>query len=216
MALQAQKCHFPTSSWVHAFILTCDNKLAVWYKRHVRHVHHHAGGGVPGVCCLYPGSSKALYDLAVVWWSPGHFVHRFLYKIMAYVIVAPPKMPCGGDCGGGVQTVCCASPLPNTLYATFTGGVSLTVPMDINVAQTTWVSRGNTFGSCMPSNVLFYCNPADGTFWLVVPGAAGGNDNYNPPTSLNCGPPFAATFTGVDASLCLGAGAGNLAVTVTP
>lgn len=70
-AIQARACYFPSSSWVHAFILTCDNKLAVWFKRHVHHRHHHAYGGVPGVCCLYPTSNKRLYDLAVVWWMPA-------------------------------------------------------------------------------------------------------------------------------------------------
>jgi len=95
-AIKARACFFPASSWVHAFILTCDDKLAVWFKRGVHHRHHHAIGGVPGVCCLYPNSNKHLYDLAVVWWSPGHFVHQFLYRIMGYQIVQPPAVPCAG------------------------------------------------------------------------------------------------------------------------
>ena len=43
--ITAQQIKFPNSSWVHAVILTCDDKLAVWFKNH---------RGAPGVCCLYP------------------------------------------------------------------------------------------------------------------------------------------------------------------
>src|SRR5579884_1605917 len=76
-AITARRCHFPASSWVYAFILTCDDKLAVWFKRGRRRRRRHARtGGVPGVCCLYPTSDEALYDLAVSWWSAGHFVHQ--------------------------------------------------------------------------------------------------------------------------------------------
>jgi hypothetical protein len=93
----ARRFYVPISSWVHAFILTCDNKLAVWFKKHVHHHHGIAYGGVPGVCCLYPGSDQSLFDLAITWYSPGHFVHQFLYRKMGYQIVQPPSPPFG--CG---------------------------------------------------------------------------------------------------------------------
>ena len=123
-AIKAKRCYFPRSSWVHAFILTCDDKLAVWFKRGVHHVHGAAVGGVPGVCCLYPQSNQSLYNLAVAWWSAGHFVHQFLYRVLGYVVMAPPKAPCGTDCPPGVVVDCCGNALPATLHATFTGPLS--------------------------------------------------------------------------------------------
>jgi hypothetical protein len=119
-AITARQCFFPHSSWVYAFILTCDNLLAVWFKRGRRRRRHHVRtGGVPGVCCLYPTSNKALYDLAVSGPSAGRFVHRFLYKKLPYQLVQPPPLPCAG-CGG-----CCPDvTLPGTLHVTFTGAVS--------------------------------------------------------------------------------------------
>ena len=76
VAIRARRCHFPVSSWVHAFILTCDDKLAVWFKRGAHRADRAARGGAPGVCCLYPQSNGQLFELAVAWWSAGHFVHR--------------------------------------------------------------------------------------------------------------------------------------------
>jgi len=122
-AIQAQACYFPSSSWVHAFILTCDNKLAVWFKRHVHHRHHRAYGGVPGVCCLYPTSNKRLYDLAVVWWSAGHFVHQFLYKLLPYRLVQPPVLPCSG-CATSVAVTSSENPSTSGDTVTFTATVS--------------------------------------------------------------------------------------------
>jgi hypothetical protein len=141
-AIKAKRCYFPRSSWVHAFILTCDDKLAVWFKRRRR-------GRVPGVCCLYPQSNQQLYNLAVAWWSAGHFVHKFLYRIRAYVPVAPPKAPCGTDCPPGVVVGCCANALPATLFATLT-------------------NRTGTCG-CLPDSVVLTWN---GTAWqnLAVSG----------------------------------------------
>jgi hypothetical protein len=98
-AIKARKCFFPSSHWVYATILTCDNQLAVWFRRGVHHRHGVAYGGVPGVCCLYPTTqgelAEALYDLALVWHSEGKWVHHFLYRKLPYRIVSPPALPCG-------------------------------------------------------------------------------------------------------------------------
>ena len=95
-AIKVKKCFFPLSSWVYAVVLTCDDRLAVWFDRGVHHHHGIAFAGVPGVCCLYPNSNRHLYDLAVVWYSEGKFVHQFLYKKRGYQIVQPPPFPCAG------------------------------------------------------------------------------------------------------------------------
>src|SRR2546423_7977963 len=101
MAIPAKKCVPVTSSWVAAFILTCDGKLAVWFK--------------DGACCYYPASSEALFDLALTWASPGKFVHHFLYKKLAYQLIKPPcpAAGCGQNCGE-----CPGVTIPNTLHAT--------------------------------------------------------------------------------------------------
>jgi len=53
-------------------------------------------GGVPGVCCLYPGvPGKAYFDLMAVWGSPGKFVWHVLPYKQPYKIVAPPMPPFG-------------------------------------------------------------------------------------------------------------------------
>jgi hypothetical protein len=107
MTITAARCVLVSSHWVHAFILTCDNKLAVWFKRRVR------GGRVPGVCCYYPGSNRNFFNLAITWGSPGKFVRRFLYRRLGYQIINPP-CPAAGC---GVTTACCGNALPATLHA---------------------------------------------------------------------------------------------------
>jgi hypothetical protein len=159
--IKAKKCFFPSSSWVYAFILTCDDKLAVWFKRGVHHRHHVATGGVPGVCCLYPGSNAALYYLAVAWWSAGHFVHRFLYRIMAYQIVAPPKAPCGDDCPPGVVVSCCGNALPPALHVTFTGAVTGSAVLTYN--GTAWACTAALCGGL--TDLLLQCTGNAVTDW---------------------------------------------------
>lgn len=109
MQIKARRCFTPISPsrWVAKIYLTCDNKLAVEYRhgQHVKKVLPHGPGaylgrgGVPHVCCLYPGTqgevAETLYELAQIWSYGGEWVHAFLYKKFGYQIVAPPAH-CGG------------------------------------------------------------------------------------------------------------------------
>ncbi len=104
MAIKARRC-FPAISpgdWVHQVFLTCDNQIAVQFKRGMR-VHRIKGsgpgafvgaGGVPSVCCLYPATKGKqavdLYDLGLVYPFAGEWVRRFLYDVHPYTLVAPP------------------------------------------------------------------------------------------------------------------------------
>lgn len=95
------------SDWVHKVFLTCDNMIAVQFNRgmkEMRVAEQGPGallghGGVPGPCCLYPGTqgelAESLYDLALVWPYAGEWVHRFLYRKFGYQVIAPP-LACGG------------------------------------------------------------------------------------------------------------------------
>lgn len=109
MQIKARRCFVPISPsrWVAKVYLTCDNKIAVEF-RHGQHVKkilpygpgaYLGTGGVPSVCCLYPGTqgdvAADLYDLAEVWTYIGEWVHAFLYKKFGYVFVSPPAT-CGG------------------------------------------------------------------------------------------------------------------------
>jgi hypothetical protein len=109
MQIKARKCfvaHSP-SHWVARVFLTCDNMLAVEF-RHGQHVKkvlpygpgaYLGHGGVPHVCCLYPGTqgelAETLYELAQTWSYGGEWVHHFLYKKFGYQRVSPPAQ-CGG------------------------------------------------------------------------------------------------------------------------
>src|SRR5579872_2658460 len=121
MAITAERCVLVSSPWVHAFILTCDGKLAVWFKRRVR------GRRVPGVCCLYPDTDRSYFDLAITWAGPGKFVHQFLYKRLAYRVIKPPCPAVGCS----VTVSCCPAALPATLHASGSGlGGSLALRWD--------------------------------------------------------------------------------------
>jgi hypothetical protein len=87
--------------------LTCDNQIAVWFNRHEKvkkikaegpgaYLGH---GGVPSVCCVYPGTqgklAETLYEFALVWPFAGEWVHQFLYRKFGYLLVNPPQQ-CGG------------------------------------------------------------------------------------------------------------------------
>jgi hypothetical protein len=190
--IQARACFFPVSGWVHAFILTCDLHLAVWFKRrrrrsrrhgrrHRRHAHGRATGGVPGVCCLYPGTNGQHYTLATIWHSPGRFVRRFLHRKMGYQIVAPPRVPCG-PCGAGgpgsVTLPCCPNPLPQTLHVTLTGALSGSYALAWDGAHT-WTNTNVT--GCGGSLVSVGLSCAAGS-WSLTIGAAGasGSGTCNP------------------------------------
>lgn len=157
MAITAARCVLVSHPWIHAFILTCDGKLAVWYKRcarrrrhrrrrpprhrHRRRAHRrrrrargrprHPCPRVPGVCCYYPTTNRNFFNLALIWGGAGHFVRRFLHRRMPYRIIKPP-CPAAGC---GVQTACCASTLPTTLH--------LSLSLDGSTVVLTW--DGSTF-----------------------------------------------------------------------
>ncbi len=185
-AIRAKQCFVPRSSWVHAFILTCDDKLAVWFKRRPRGARRAAR--VPGVCCLYPQSTRRLYDLAVTWPSAGRFVHRFLYRLLAYVPVAPPKAPCGGDCSAaGVVVGCCANALPATLHVTLTGGISGTYALTYSGSLSVWES-GNVL-LCGTSTSVIQLGCQGGVWELAISGDSGGcQTGQTPADSASCSP----------------------------
>jgi hypothetical protein len=209
VAVRASRCHFPMSSWVHAFILTCDDKLAVWFKRRAR---RSARGGAPGVCCLYPQSNRQLFELAIAWASPGRFVHRFLYRILAYQIVQPPRVPCGTDCG--ISTACCPGiSLPARLQATVTGGGACNGSYALG-----WVAPGPNWkytgplGTCnasLPGDSLLLTCGSQGNAWQLV--TASGATMYGA-ASATCSP-FALTYTGVDLTNCGGTSGATVTVT---
>jgi hypothetical protein len=135
MQIKARRCFVPQSPsrWVAKVYLTCDNMIAVQYHRgqHVRKVLPHGPGayrgtgGVPSVCCLYPGTqgdlAEYLYKLAEVWSYGGEWVHAFLYKTFGYKFVSPPAA-CG-DC----NTTCSLSLSP----ANPTNGQAVTITVTI-------------------------------------------------------------------------------------
>jgi hypothetical protein len=134
-AVKARKCFVPRSpsDWVAKVFLTCDNMLAVQFKRgqKVRKLLPHGPGaylgvgGVPSMCCLYPGTqgdlAERLYELAKVWAYAGEWVHVFLYKKFGYRLVPAPAV-----CGG-CNTSCSISANP----ATPTAGQSVTIACTI-------------------------------------------------------------------------------------
>src|SRR4051812_19501843 len=134
MAITAKKCVPVHSSWVRMFVLTCDGKLAVWFK--------------DGACCYYPASSEALFNLALAWASAGKFVRHFLYKKLAYQLIKPPCPAAGCT----VAVACCPAALPQTLHATLANAlrcacVSGSIPLTWNAATSKWEGTGN-FGTC--------------------------------------------------------------------
>jgi hypothetical protein len=200
-AIKAKRCFFPASSWVYAFILTCDDKLAVWFKRRPRGAPRSAGR-VPGICCLYPQSNAQLYNLAVGWGSAGRFVHKFLYRVRPYVPVAPPKSPCGGDCPPGVTVGCCTNALPETLYATLTnktGGCGC-LPNSVTLSWNgvIWIAMFNACG-VNGIDLRFACTtPSD--IWNLSSNDLSSTENA---TSVVC-QPFSVTFAGFNFPICLG------------
>ena len=187
----AAKCVPVASSWVQQFVLTCDDKLAVQFEN--------------GVCCLYPASNKALFDIAITWPSPGKFVHAFLYKKLAYTLIKPPcpATPCPG---GAVQTGCCPNTIPATLYATIAGGgagIDGSYAIAYDAAFASWKNTA-PIGTCPTGTLAFTCT---GGFWDLSIGGGGYTS-----TSAFCAA-FQVTFTGVDLTLCGGSASATVTVT---
>jgi hypothetical protein len=242
-AIRAKQCFFPPSSLVFAFILTCDDQLAVWFRRggphrrhrqrhkrrhhrtHRRHHGHrrsrrHHRRGVPGPCCLYPGTGPAHYQLACVWRSPGQFVRRFLYRKYGCRPVAPPAVPCGpcpGQGGAGtVGTPCCPNGLPSTLHATFTGSAAGSVALLYSPVFGVWAGSSVLCGGVATQVVLSCVAAAGGGFgWFLTLTAPGAGCSVVAPVaaaSAVCSP-FSVVFncTGSALTCC----AGSLTATVT-
>jgi hypothetical protein len=201
-ALQAKKCFFPVSRWVYALILTCDDRVAVWFKRR----------GVPGVCCLYPNSNPRLYDLAVVYFSAGKFVHQLLFRKMAYTIVQPPTLPCGGC---SVLTDCCPSdPVSTSLFATFSNGTGdctclngLSVPITYDPHDQKW--KATHISACSVSNMSVTLHCASGVGWELTLGGCASDLIVRTGTCS----PFLLSYPGVAITGCC---TGQVDVTITP
>jgi hypothetical protein len=117
------------SRWVRQFILTDTCELAVQFKNHRGEV-----------CCLYPGTNKALFELAITWPSPGKFVHRFLYRKLPYRLIVPPCKGVGARGPvGNVFTACGC--LPPTVRASIRG-VPGSVVMTYDEPSGTWSGQG--------------------------------------------------------------------------
>jgi hypothetical protein len=188
----AAQCVPVNSSWVHQFVLTCDNELAVQFEN--------------GVCCLYPGTTKPLFELALVWGSPGKFVHAFLYKKIAYRLIKPP---CPAQDCAGVMTGCCPAPIPTTLHATVTGGGacdgSYALVYDSGFGK--WVYQGGFGILCIAGqdNIALGCTGA-GAWQLGTPGGIVTQPGFS------C-TPFLITFTPFDLRICGGANGATITVT---
>jgi hypothetical protein len=161
------------SSWVRMFILTSDCKLAVWFK--------------DGVCCYYPSSSRALFDLALTWASPGRFVHHFLYKKLAYKRIKPPcpAPPCGES------VACCPGvTVPDTLHATFSNACPCLNGQTVvlNYGSGSW--GGNYQGACTnPVTLSLACVNLPPQTWRLTTGCpAAGTAKTASPTSATCSP----------------------------
>jgi hypothetical protein len=109
MAWTAKRCVPVHSSWVFQLIQGCNGEFAIQFLKYVHRRHGIVVGGVPGVTCYYPFAPAGYFDLALTWPSKGHFVHRFLYKVQPYKIIANPCP--AGDCETAGCDQCVAAPL---------------------------------------------------------------------------------------------------------
>jgi hypothetical protein len=211
MTITAARCVLVSSRWVHAFILTCDDKLAVWFKRRVRG----GRGRGPGVCCYYPGSNRNFFNLAITWGDPGKFVHRFLYRRLGYRIINPP-CPAAGC---GVTTACCPAALPTTLHAACNLGAG-TVALTYDGSKY-WA--GTAHPSCGDTVLLRLHCPAGSTdcTGLVMESSCNGGSTWSPVLQLleppcSCSPLSVSFGTTLSAlSGCTGCGGQSLTATVT-
>ena len=168
MPIKARKCFVPISPsrWVSKVFLTCDNMLAVQFRRgqHVKKVLPHGPGaylghgGVPHVTCLYPGTqgelAETLYELAQVWSYGGEWVHAFLYKKFGYQLVAPPE-PCGGcqtSCSLQVDPLDPEEGQAVTITCTVTNTDGSPTKGDAPAGTVTFYMDGGVIGSCTLPN----------------------------------------------------------------
>ena len=181
--IRAKQCVAVVSSWVRYFILTCDDTLAVQFYDS-RHPHHpRKSHPRPDVCCLYPDAGVSYFNLALVWNSPGRFVHHFLYRKMPYLLV-PPPCPAAGC---GVLVPCCPVPVSTHLTATLTGDLRGSYPLVYRPSPNVWVSDPVTFCGTSTSVIQLSCQ---GTVWeAVITGDVNGcQTGQTPASSVSCSP----------------------------
>jgi hypothetical protein len=214
MQIMARRCFVPISpsDWVAKVFLTCDNMIAVQFKHgeKVKKVLPHGPGaylghgGVPQVCCLYPGTqgelAVTLYELAQVWSYAGEWVHTFLYKKFGYQLVAPPA-ECGNCC-------CAEGNLPNTLFATISNVsgcdcLAGTYQLTYQTGAGNWQSSSMTL--CGTDNVIMALDCLENQYVFAI------NGSYVDAASVDCTTPSIVFNNLVMGSLCTG----TVNVTVT-
>jgi len=100
---------------------------------------------------------------------------------------------------GTISTTCCPNLLPTTLYATFSGFLSGTVPIQWAGGQT-WTASTTLCG--FTSSVQLVCS---GSVWTLQISAGGGSSCFVPTTSAQAGGmclPFMQTFNMTGLSGC--------------
>ncbi len=224
-AIKARKCFVPRSpsDWVARVFLTCDNMLAVQFKRgqKVRKLLPHGPGaylgvgGVPSVCCLYPGTqgelAERLYDLAQTWAYAGEWVHAFLYKKFGYRLVQPPF-----QCGG-CNTSCSLSISPTaptlgqvvTISCTVTNNDGSATKGDAPKGTVAFTIDGASIGTdILPDNEPDTANTATATInWTATSGTHTIAATYNPAD---------ADFAATTCSTALSVGGGGISTTCCP
>jgi hypothetical protein len=221
-ALKARKCFVPRSPshWVAKVFLTCDNMLAVQFNRgqKVKKILAHGPGaylgrgGVPHVCCLYPGTqgelAEQLYELAQVWAYGGEWVHAFLYKKFGYRIVQPPAM-CGGCNTSCAITSNNASPAVGdvvTFTATITNTDGSTTYGDAPQGTVTFNVDGSSIGTVtLPDNDPDTQNYESASInWTATSGTHTVEAAYTPSE-----PDYAATNCSMTVTVSGGGGGGG-------
>jgi hypothetical protein len=180
------QCVPVVSSWVRQFILTSNCNLAVWFRN--------------GFCCVYPATTQAWFKQAIAAPRPGHFIHQYLYKKMAYRPIRPPCPPAGG----GVIVPCCLAGLPTTIHATFSGGSGLCACLNGMVAALTWNGStwSGTVAACVPNFAVdIRCAGSNVTALILILSTGGST----PAAVGSTCSPLALTFNGVNVGGCTGA-----------
>jgi len=140
----------PQSTWVFAVMLTCDNLLAIQFKRRLRNLRlsgQRRGiklGFVPGVVCLYPGTTEKWFNLALVWASKGKYVWEFLYKKMPYKVIPAPAGPFG--CKDTLIATSSVNPSAVGQSVTFTATVTNTSGSAPPEGKVTWYDGATLLG----------------------------------------------------------------------
>ncbi len=224
-AIKARKCFVPRSpsDWVAKVFLTCDNVLAVQFKRgqKVRKILPHGpgaylgSGGAPSACCLYPGTQGALaerlYDLAQTWAYAGEWVHAFLYKKFGYRLVQPPAQ-CGGCHTSCSLSLSPAAPTLGQVVAiscTVTNSDGSATKGDAPKGTVAFIVDGASIGTAaLPDNEPDTANAATATIdWTATSGTHTIVATYNPAD---------ADFAATTCSTTLTVGGGGISTTCCP